>query len=158
MRDGHRLFSKTPSGLFAKPGFSPFISIDDIKIDEKAIDFLLKLIIEGVRNYKGQLAYETHQLTWELKTGDTTLPITADFLKNEFFKQLRKVNIDAFIYVKNHANKFEIWVIFEKETPLEVDLQVTQIFCQLEKEYDNIDMSLFMASEKELDGHDITSF
>ena len=92
------------------------------------------------------------------KTGDTILPITSDFLKIEFLKRLRKVNIDAFIYVKNYANKFEIWVIFKKETPLEVDLQVSQIFCQLEKEYNNIDMSLFMASEKELDGHDITSF
>lgn len=148
----HTLFSKTPSAIISKPGHQEFIELDRTReINEYAYDLMFNLLIKGIRNYSGNLTFEKHHLKWELKTGDNDLSLT-DSLKIEFLNQLHKNNIDASISIKNYENTIHIWIIFKNNTSLETDIQVNKIFRNLENQHPDLNMSLFMASEDELNG------
>jgi hypothetical protein len=112
--------------------------------------------MHGIHNKKGECNYEGSRLTWEL-TGEIDMSLV-NTLENEFREQLRKNYIDAKVKIREYQkNKMEVWVVHKVPTPLETDIQVTSIFRSIEERYSNIYMSLFMATEKELAGHDIIS-
>lgn len=133
-----------------------FISLDsgtDNVIKDSEIDFILSLAVQGIRNRKGKRIYEGSQLTWELKAGEMNMSLV-DTLKSEFCEQLQKSDIEAKVSIKKHrSHKLDVWVVHRAVSALETDIQVNHIFRRMEERYPDLEMSLFMASEDELDGH-----
>lgn len=159
MNNNHIIEIKTPLGSDSSSG-NPFVGLDSIpdhdKVKDSEIEFMLRLVMNGIRNKKGECDYEGSRLTWEF-IGDIDVSLV-DTFKDEFSEQLQKNNINAIVKVKEcQKNKIEVWVVHNTPTPLETDIKVNSIYRRMEKQYSNLEISLFMATEEELAGHDIIS-
>jgi len=159
MVKNHIIGTKTLPGLDSDIE-NPFFGLDSITdydgVKKSEIEFILSLVLHGIQNKIGECEYEGSYLTWKF-TGEMDMSL-ANTLEKEFYTELQKNHINAIVKIKEYQkNKMEVWVVHKAQTLLETDIQVNSIFRTMEERYPNIDMSLFMATEKELDGHEIIS-
>lgn len=151
------LFSKAPLEAFM-PSSNLFSDLDkNTKTIENAVqELLFTCITEGLRNKAGKYRYEEHELTWELRTGVNCMSLTKSIIKY-FSEKFSENSIDARVIVKEDSNNVDVWVVFKETTPLEVDLKVSRFFCELEKKLPNNNLSLYMATENEVNENGIAS-